>query len=37
MSIVMATSKKNVLAMLIQHLITIYASYSHNNVKIVDL
>lgn len=37
MSIVMATSKKNVLSMLIQHLITIYASYSHNNVKIVDL
>lgn len=37
MSIVMATVKKDVLAMLIQHLISIYASYTNNHVKIVDL
>lgn len=33
----MATNKKTVLAMLIQHLISLYAGYTNNQVKIVDL
>lgn len=37
MNIVMATGKKNVLYMLIQHLIALYASYASSPVKINDL
>lgn len=37
MNIVMATTQKNVLGMLIQHLISLYASYTNNNIKIIDL
>lgn len=33
----MATTRKNVLGMLIQHLISLYASYTNSNVKIIDL